>query len=280
MGWLVASEAVWPNAGVYKFDLLTGDVLARLGEPVAPSALATSLTGDMLVIDRDLAGAKLWVYSAATGALVQGPISTTLPPDQAVFVTHNDPPTWAHSAEMAASEGTELAFVVDASDGDGDAVSVEAIELPPGAAFSAAGGTFVWTPDYESSGAHRAVFRVSDGITDVVYAVAIEVDDVVSVAGPALPTETALLPAAPNPFNPRTSLRWTLSESAEVSLSVHSATGQTVRTLLSDVHYARGAHSTAWDGRDDTGRNVASGVYLIRLQAGATTHVRRVTLVR
>ncbi len=91
------------------------------------------------------------------------------------------------------------------------------------------------------------------------------------------------LQAAPNPFNPQTIVTFMLPVSGTARLEVYTPQGRRVRTLL-DGYREAGEHSLNWDGRDDTGRSLASGLYLLHLSnhlANTTgTAVRRVTLVR
>jgi len=87
-----------------------------------------------------------------------------------------------------------------------------------------------------------------------------------------------LLPATPNPFNPRTTIAFELPRTGRVELSVHDAAGRRVRALRRGVFVPAGRHSVTWDGRDDTGTAVASGVYHVRLEAGGRVEARRVTL--
>ena len=83
----------------------------------------------------------------------------------------------------------------------------------------------------------------------------------------------------PNPFNPETTIQYELPEVGVVRLSVYALTGQLVRTLM-DGERTAGTHSATWDGRDDTGQAVASGVYLCRMIAGEYRAVRKLLLVR
>lgn len=69
---------------------------------------------------------------------------------------------------------------------------------------------------------------------------------------------------APNPFNAATRVGFDLPQAAGLELTVHNAAGQTVRTLASGRRPA-GHHELIWDGRDDTGRDLASGTYLMQL---------------
>jgi hypothetical protein len=93
------------------------------------------------------------------------------------------------------------------------------------------------------------------------------------------PSHLALLPPAPNPFNPRTTLSFALPVTSHVRLQVHDLGGRLVATLVDRV-LGEGRHEVGWDGRDHDGRVLPSGVYLTRLEAGAEVARGRLTLVR
>lgn len=93
------------------------------------------------------------------------------------------------------------------------------------------------------------------------------------------PAGLTLRQNTPNPFNPSTTISFILPQPGAVNLSVYSITGQKVRTLVSGKLPA-GAHSASWDGRDDSGRPVSSGVYLLRLKAGNMTATGRMLLMK
>lgn len=80
--------------------------------------------------------------------------------------------------------------------------------------------------------------------------------------------QTALLPASPNPFNPVTDIRFTLSEPAHVRIAVYDLKGRKVADLV-DAVYPQGENNAAWEGRDASGRRVSSGVYFAHMQDGA-----------
>ncbi len=88
-----------------------------------------------------------------------------------------------------------------------------------------------------------------------------------------------LLPNSPNPFNPLTSIAFELPCADDVTLSVYDAAGRFVRTLLSG-DLGPGAHSVEWDGRDDAGRRLASGVYLYRLSSAEGSEARKMVLLK
>jgi len=93
------------------------------------------------------------------------------------------------------------------------------------------------------------------------------------------PKAFALGQNRPNPFNPTTVIEYVLPESAPVKLEVYNLLGQVVRTLVDEEQMA-GRYSVVWDGRDDLGRELASGIYFYRLSAGKFHAVRRMALVR
>ena len=97
----------------------------------------------------------------------------------------------------------------------------------------------------------------------------------------ALPAAPAgwLYPAAPNPFNPQTTLRFALTRDGFVELKIFDLNGRHVRTLVSEV-LTEGEHSRIWDGRDTQGRLVASGVYLHRLSGRNFQETRRIVLLK
>jgi hypothetical protein len=85
---------------------------------------------------------------------------------------------------------------------------------------------------------------------------------------------------APNPFNPSTTISYELLADRMVALDVFDAQGRRVRTLLDGAARAAGPHSAEWDGRDDGGVRLASGVYVFRLRAGDEAVRGRVVLVK
>jgi len=94
-----------------------------------------------------------------------------------------------------------------------------------------------------------------------------------------IPSVSSRLRAAPNPFNPRTTVAFTLDTRSEVDLGVYDARGRRLTTLVKGPMQA-GDHSLTWDGHDDQGRRLAAGVYLLRLEtAGRVDHLR-VSLIK
>lgn len=133
----------------------------------------------------------------------------------------------------------------------------------------------LWKLAENPASAQEVVFR---DFTFRPAAAATAVADGDGSAAPAAPAGPVLT-VAPNPFNPQTTLRFTLAADGPTTLDVYDLAGRRVRTLL-DGHLVAGEHRVTWDGRDDGGRAVASRVYLIRLRSGDVADVRRVALAR
>ncbi len=94
-----------------------------------------------------------------------------------------------------------------------------------------------------------------------------------------IPTAYALLPNAPNPFNPQTAIRFELPRASAVALEIFDALGQKVRTLI-DGEMSVGLHQVVWDGRSAAGFPVGSGLYFYQLRAGDFKEVKRMLLLK
>ena len=95
----------------------------------------------------------------------------------------------------------------------------------------------------------------------------------------ALAVATPLCRSYPNPFNGTTVLKFSVAERGRVSVSVYDARGRRVR-VLADAVMQRGPHNLTWDGRDETGRPVAAGVYFCRLRTGEATRSGKLVVMR
>ena len=96
------------------------------------------------------------------------------------------------------------------------------------------------------------------------------------------PKETTLLPNYPNPFNPETWIPYHLATPADVTLRIYSVSGVLVRTLVLGYQpagiYQNRSRAAYWDGKNDTGEPVASGIYFYTLSAGQATMTRRMVI--
>jgi Zn-dependent metalloprotease len=95
----------------------------------------------------------------------------------------------------------------------------------------------------------------------------------------SIPTKLELGSNFPNPFNPSTTIRFGLPTPSNVSLKIYNIQGQEVRTLVGS-YLSVGYYDTIWDGRDEAGSQVASGIYIYRLQAGNFIQSKKMTYIK
>jgi hypothetical protein len=93
------------------------------------------------------------------------------------------------------------------------------------------------------------------------------------------PALSALYPNFPNPFNPETTIRFSLGTAGPVKLSVYNTKGQLVRTLANS-QMPSGPHQMLWNGRDESGAPVASGVYFYRLDTDNYNRIMKMVLMK
>jgi flagellar hook assembly protein FlgD len=85
--------------------------------------------------------------------------------------------------------------------------------------------------------------------------------------------------AYPNPFNPSTTIEYRLPDAGEVELTIYNAAGQSIRRLVQRWQTS-GHYAATWDGTDDSGRRVGSGIYSYRLRARHRELTRHLTLIK
>jgi len=126
---------------------------------------------------------------------------------------------------------------------------------------------------YLYDGAGIMGYDSSDGVFRVTQITAVASEE------SALPVAHALFQNTPNPFNPLTDIRFDLPVPSSVLLRVYDVQGRVVQTLLRQSMPA-GRHRVMWDGRDEGGRDVASGIYYYRIWAGGFLANRRMLLLK
>ena len=98
--------------------------------------------------------------------------------------------------------------------------------------------------------------------------------------GEDVPTTFTLAQNYPNPFNPTTTINFTLPSASDVKITIYNIKGQKVRTLVDSKNQQAGTHSIQWDGRDEIGRNVSTGLYVYRLEAADFVLSRKMTFIK
>jgi glucose/arabinose dehydrogenase len=185
---------------------------------------------------------------------------------------HSHVPGWKVLLLRCAADGTGATlsdFMVGLGplEMDSEANLVSQVRGQPVGVTSDARGDLYVTSDW----VNHMVLRVThDGPGTAVTAPS---GDTGIIAGPSLQ------PNHPNPFNAATTIRFDLPSQERVHLAVHDITGRRVRTLV-NRSLAAGGHRVDFDGRDEEGRQLASGVYLWVLRGGGVRQVRKALLLR
>lgn len=117
------------------------------------------------------------------------------------------------------------------------------------------------------------------GVSGIDFALSDTRDTEVAGEITVIPAEYGLEQNHPNPFNPETAIRYHLPKDAVIELAIYNLVGQHVTTLVSGTQTA-GIHTVTWNGRNDLGQDVPSGIYVYRIQAGDFTASRKLTLIR
>jgi len=94
-----------------------------------------------------------------------------------------------------------------------------------------------------------------------------------------VPTTTSLSNAYPNPFNPSTNIVYSLGTASDVSLVIYDMKGALVKTLVSEFQDV-GEQKIVWNGKSDSGSQVSSGMYLVRMEAAGQVYQQAVTLLK
>jgi beta-lactamase superfamily II metal-dependent hydrolase len=141
---------------------------------------------------------------------------------------------------------------------------------------------YVWTvPDTPSDScivkvvAYDSALNTGADVSDSLFSIESEVG--VGVVGEV--ARFGLLENHPNPFNPLTRIEFSLDEAARVSVKIYDISGKVVRTLVEETMPA-GRHRAFWNGEDENGRSVVSGIYICRLEAEGKTAMRKMVLLK
>ncbi len=142
-------------------------------------------------------------------------------------------------------------------------------------------GSFNWTVNALAGSTNRVKVICHDtagNSTEAISAANFTIGGV-SAAGDVPAGRVVLSQNAPNPFNPRTEIKFSVPTDQDVSLRIYNVEGRLVRTLIQGRQIA-GAHSIMWSGQNDQGGMVASGLYFYRLNTDSGTLTRKMTLLK
>ncbi|MBC8365825.1 beta-propeller fold lactonase family protein [bacterium] len=189
---------------------------------------------------------------------------------------------------VVACEDSHEAWIIHTATGQSNSIILNSLADPrdvdildeDGLAFLAGGSITGADPIYVLSLSDEIIVGILDapgGNTNVIAVQAQMHGDGTDVV--ELP-RVLNLSAYPNPFNPKTEIHFTLKRGGSVSLAVFDTTGRRQRRLISASEMSAGDHSIVWDGRDDSGEKVVSGIYLLSLQSAELNEQRKLVLLK
>ncbi len=256
-------------------DLVHYDVHRDMGCDFEPSeANCIRRTADTLIVLTGVPPEDPWHFKVAavnrygnkSDYVLLAPVEVTVP----TFVTGRDAQWRDDAVEITWSLYSDTAVLE---------FEIWRREVPDdryellGRKTSSDGGTFAYRDDTARPGCEYG-YRV-----DVLDSKAVLTSFEVLFTVPL--QKTALRQNWPNPFNPSTMIQYTLADGGPVTLRIYDTAGHLVRTLVDEAQTPRaGGFHVSWDGKNEAGRNVSSGVYFCRLTAGAPARTIKMVLMR
>jgi len=133
---------------------------------------------------------------------------------------------------------------------------------------------------YEHNSRSFQNINLDFGQKEIFYKVSFRDEEIIKEATPYI---TKLEGNFPNPFNPSTTIEFGVRNAEfgyeHVNVTIYNIRGQAVKTLVNG-YFGAGVHSVVWNGDDDNGRSVASGIYFYRLETSTGSEVRRMLLMK
>ena len=143
--------------------------------------------------------------------------------------------------------------------------------------------TNVWSATYNEEDAESGIRVDSDGDGFINYILALFNQDIpTDINGDFKPKAASgyeLYQNYPNPFNPSTNINFDLPKAAQVTINVYDIQGSQVKTLINN-YYPAGSHRVVWDGTNNSGEKINSGIYFYELSSGMTRIVKKMQLLK
>jgi len=212
-------------------------------------------------------------YNDLEATSIQGPtnITHTIPVQYTVNIRNNGTASATGYIVNLMLQGSDTALATDSS---GIAIAVN----------GARNITLNWVPpatlepdSYQLYG--QIIWEMDTNIENNTAIINVILEPVSDIDETLVPNLTKLDGNYPNPFNPETTIRFSLAEAGSVSIEIFSLKGQLVRTLVNEGMSA-GSHRVVWNGKDFKGDTVSSGVYFYRMRSGDYQAIKRMLLLK
>ena len=263
------------GAPVYNTTVPGALTVAAAGQTaLTGSGTLINLVGTVVAVGSSTVGFTSFQYNEGTPAAggVDGSVAIVIALKP---VLNSRIPTTVHTV----GRNVPTTFSVDATDLNGGALVYtwklnDAVVLGPGPRNS-----YVYTSTDPHGTARKiaCVFATAAGLSDSTWWN-------FTITGIAdidpIPAEFALGQNYPNPFNPTTQISYSLPKEASVTFEIYNMLGVKVRTLMAGEMKGAGQYTTTWDGKDNSGVTMPTGIYLYRIQAGSFVASKKMTLLK
>lgn len=195
----------------------------------------------------------------------------------------NTAPSITSTPDTVAIVNSFYFYQVTATDPDGDPLTFRLLTSPAWLSIDSTSGIIHGIPSASNIGDTVVTVSVFDnrgGSDQQTYTLVVTVPVAIDDPGkPNLTEQFYLEQNYPNPFNPVTVISYYLPSDSEVQIEIFNLLGQNIRTLVNQ-RKAKGAHQIRWDGRNDAGNPVTSGIYIYRMKAGDYVSIKKMALLR
>jgi hypothetical protein len=258
----------------YQQEAVGGPVAKLVSVPKNPGVNSNAEMSLSLTSDRVLVGetVSVDVSLANTEALYGYGLTLTFDPDKFELVD-----AVPAEGDMLKASGGETPLFLKHTEGTGQVTLMNAVIN--GEAVSGDGSIVTLTFKVLREFEDNARFEIAEGLVFDPNQLSNPVVTLGALNVETTPTEFALLQNYPNPFNPETTIKYNLAETANVQLRIYNIVGQVVKTLVGD-RQAAGRYQVRWNGTDDRGVAVSSGIYFYQISAGKFQDVKRLMLLK
>jgi hypothetical protein len=137
--------------------------------------------------------------------------------------------------------------------------------------------------DMDGDGSNELFITSRKTVDSEPIVVVLEWDDLTAIEIPVadlIPAKFTLEQNYPNPFNPETNISFSLSSRENVTLTIFNSVGEKIKTLIDNAYYSAGRNTVSWNGTNDAGGSVASGVYIYQLKVGYLKQMKRMMFIK
>lgn len=253
---------------IASYDVITGTTYAFWMEANAGQTLAGGLYGQRFSSN----GTRLWAESGATIKAMDNNTFSGL----AVFARQNQVIVHFNESQFGSANSVIKAVSLDSSGGFLWSGHIQVVGASSGEKIHL---------NSKVSGSGMSILSWGDRRADGgdIYAQNITVDglygNLVVIDDSREPAQFELIGNFPNPFNPSTTIAYILPKTGYVRLTLYNTLGQHVRTLFDGIAH-EGKNEAVWDGLDDRGREMSSGIYFYRLQMEGLSISKKLTLTK